>query len=66
MANIKIGISDDAKTFVEKTAIRQGTSEAEVVRSALEAYRFLEDVAETDGAVILERKDGKRERLVRF
>lgn len=66
MANIKIGITDDAKNFVQVTAERQHTSEADIVRKALEAYRFLEDVAENDGEIVLQRKGGKLERLVRF
>jgi hypothetical protein len=63
---IKIGISEDAKSFVEQTASRLHTSEADVVRKALEAYRFLQNVAEEDGAIVIQRKDGKHERLVRF
>jgi hypothetical protein len=65
-AKLKIGISDDAKAFVENTAIRQGSSEAEVVRKALAAYRFLEEVAAKDGQVVLHRADGHLERLVSF
>lgn len=66
MANIKIGITDDAKSFVQQVAKQQHTSEADVVRKALEAYRFLEEVASADGEIVLQRKDGKLERLVRF
>lgn len=65
-AKLKIGISDDAKAFVEKTASRQRTSEAEIVRKALAAYRFLEEVALKDGQVMLQRADGHLERLVSF
>jgi hypothetical protein len=65
-ATLKIGIGDDAKAFVEQTAAKQGTSEAEVVRKALEAYRLLETVTEQDGHILLQRADGTLERLVRF
>jgi hypothetical protein len=63
---LKIGIGDDAKAFVEATAAKQGASEADVVRKALEAYRLLENVVEKDGEVVLRRADGTLERLVRF
>lgn len=66
MATLKIGIAEDAKTFVEQQADKTGTSEAEVVRKALEAYRFLEQVREEDGAIIVKRKDGQQQQLVRF
>lgn len=63
---LKIGINADAKNFVEQKAVTLGTSEAEVVRRALEAYRFLDDVKEKDGQVLLQRIDGQLERLARL
>jgi hypothetical protein len=66
VGSIKIGITDDAKSFVEATARRQGASEADVVRRALEAYRYIEDVAAKDGEIVIKRKNGTLERLVRF
>jgi len=66
MANIKVGIADDAKSFVQATAAQDQISEADVVRKALEAYRFLRSVEQTDGEVLLKRKNGSTERLVRF
>lgn len=66
MATLKIGINDDAKTFVQVQASEKGTSEADVVRRALEAYRFLETVQTDDGEVVLRRSNGELERLVRF
>ena len=66
MASLKIGITDEAKTFVEDTAARDQTSEAAVVRKALEAYRFLDGIRQTDGEILLKRKDGHIERLVSF
>ncbi len=63
---IKIGISDDAKVFVQETADQKHTSEAEIVRRALAAYRFLERISKEDGQVILKRSSGELERLVSF
>jgi hypothetical protein len=65
-ARLKIGISDDAKAFVESTASKKAVSEAEIVRRALAVYRFLEEVAAKDGEVMLRRADGQLERLVSF
>jgi hypothetical protein len=62
----KICISDDAKAFVESVASKRGVSEAEILRRALAAYRFLEEVAAKDGEVMLRRADGQLERLVSF
>jgi hypothetical protein len=66
MAMLKIGISDEAKGFVEEKAAREKTSEADIVRRALEAYRFLNEVKTEDGQILLQRKDGRTERLVRL
>jgi hypothetical protein len=66
MATLNIRINDDAKSFVERKANEDQTSEADIVRRALEAYRFLEEVKKDDGEVILKRKDGHFERLVRL
>ena len=66
MATLKIGINDDAKGFVEEKAAREHTSEADIVRRALEAYRFLDDVKNEDGQILLQRKDGRIERLMRL
>ena len=66
MATLKIGINDDAKLFVQKQAASHKTSEADVVRRALEAYRFLDEVKTRDGEVVLRRSNGELERLVRF
>ena len=65
-ATLKIGINDDAKAFVQTQAVTNHTSEADVVRRALEAYRFLETVKKNDGEVVLRRSNGELERLVRF
>lgn len=66
MATLKIGIREEAKSFVEDAARERGSSEADVVRRALEAYRYLETLQATDGEVIVKRRDGTFERLVRF
>jgi hypothetical protein len=66
MASLKVGINADAKQFVETKAQRLQESEAEIVRRALELYRFMDGVKEADGEIVLRRKDGDLERLVRI
>lgn len=66
MASLKIGITDEAKTFVENMAARDQTSEAAVVRRALEALKLLDEIKTKDGEILLQRKDGRVERLVKF
>lgn len=66
MASLKVGINADAKKFVETKAQQLQASEAEIVRRALEAYRFLDEVKEKDGEIVLRRMDGHLERLVRI
>lgn len=66
MATLKFGINADAKKFVENKARQQDISEAEIVRRALEAYRFLDEVQQRDGEIVLRRQDGHLERLVRI
>jgi hypothetical protein len=51
--------------FGRKTA-REQTSEADIVRRALEAYRFLDEVKTEGGQILLQRKDGRIERLMRL
>jgi len=66
MASLKIGITDDAKAFVENMAARDRTSEAAIVRRGLEALKLLDDIKTKDGEILLQRKDGRIERLVKF
>jgi hypothetical protein len=65
-AKLKISISEDAKAFVESLASKKAVPEAEIFRRALDAYRFLEEVAAKDGEVMLRRANGQIERLVSF
>ncbi len=66
MASLKFRIDADAERFVKAIAERRSASAAEIVQRALEAYRFLHEVKDEDGEIVLRRKDGRFERLVRL
>ncbi len=64
LASIKVAIDDSAKDFVRKTAERKNTTEVDIIRRALSAYRFLQNVEEQDGEVLVRRKDGELQIVV--
>ncbi len=64
MASIRVAIDDSAKDFVRKTAAKKGTTEVDVIRKALSAYRFLQNVEDQDGEVLVRRKDGELQTVV--
>jgi hypothetical protein len=55
--------SNEAKAFVDAIAEKKQISAPDVVRKALSAYRYLQEVRERDGAITIHRADGDLERL---
>jgi hypothetical protein len=66
MSTLIVRIMGEAHAYVDSVARRKGLTEVDVVQRALEAYRVLLDVLEQDGRIVLHRKDGQLERLVRI
>lgn len=60
---LRISIRDDAKDFVDDIASEDGITGPDVVRKALQAYRYLRRVKTQDGEVILRRADNSYERF---
>ncbi len=54
------------KEYIAETAEKERTSEAEVLRRSVEAFRVLNEIRHSDGELVFRRKDGTLERLVRF
>jgi 5S rRNA maturation endonuclease (ribonuclease M5) len=61
---LKVSINDEAHAFVEETAMKDSVSEPDIVRKALQAYRYLREVRSADGEIVLRRADGAFERLM--
>ena len=66
MASLKFAINGDMKKYVAETAEEQHTSEVEIIRRSVEAFRVLDKIRRDDGEVVLKRKDGTLVQLVRF
>jgi hypothetical protein len=64
LASIKVAIDDSAKDFVRKTAERKNATEIDIIRRALSAYRFLQNVEDQDGEILVRRKDGELQTVV--
>jgi hypothetical protein len=60
----KIAIDDSANDVVRKTAARKKTTEVDIIRRALSAYRFLQNVEDLDGEVHVRRKDRELQTVV--
>jgi hypothetical protein len=63
-STLKVALSGDIKAFIDEVGEKQNLSGPDVVRKALAAYRYLENVREKDGMVTLKRADGDLEKLV--
>jgi hypothetical protein len=62
---LKVTINDEAKSFVDEAATQDQVSPPEIVRKALDAYRYLREVQKADGKLVLQRSDGTLERIIR-
>jgi hypothetical protein len=63
MSTIRIVIDSDAADYVARSAKARGIRETDVIRKALEAYRYLERVSARDGRVAVQRASGHIEIL---
>jgi hypothetical protein len=63
-STLKVALSGDTKDFVDAIGEKHNLSGPDVIRKALSAYRYLEEVRERDGSVTLKRADGELEKLV--
>jgi hypothetical protein len=58
MCTLGIVIGSDAADYVARSAEARGIRTVDVVRKALEAYRYLERVSDRDGRVAVQRASG--------
>jgi hypothetical protein len=63
MSTIRIVIAEDAADYVARSAKVRGIRKTDVIRKALEAYRYLEDVNDRDGQIAFRRATGRVEIL---
>jgi hypothetical protein len=63
MSTIRIVIAEDAADYVARSAKARGIRKIDVIRKALEAYRYLERVSDRDGRVAVQRASGHVEIL---
>jgi hypothetical protein len=63
MSTIRIVIAEDAADYVARSAKARGIRKIDVIRKALEAYRYLEDVNDRDGQIAFRRATGRVEIL---
>jgi hypothetical protein len=63
MTTIRIVIAEDAADYVARSAKVRGIRKTDVIRKALEAYRYLEDINNRDGQVAFRRATGRVEIL---
>jgi hypothetical protein len=63
MSTIRIVIAKDAADYVSRSAKARGIRKIDVIRKALEAYRYLERVSDRDGRVAVRCASGHVEIL---
>ena len=66
VSDLRLRITDEAKTFVEYAAYEDGVQPPDLVQKALDAYRYLRKVRSEDGELVLRRSDGTLERIANF